>query len=162
MRSFYFILAITLLALITNVKAQSSQTKFEPDYKILKYCIDSLGFPIIDLKDTSQKQKVEIKKELKNWYASHHELESFIRIYTYEQYFPVYKKLAIKTYPPKPKFVDTGNPLQDEINYKKKMKEWSENHPDYPRYIDTGHPKEDKERFRKARVAFYNKYIKEE
>ena len=148
--------------LSTNVKAQSSQTNFKPDYKTLKYCIDSLGFPIINLKDTSQDQKIKIKRNLKYWYASHRGYESLIRVYSYDQYLPVYKKLAILTYPPKPKFADTGNPQQDEINFKKKMKEWSKDHPDYPKYTDTGHPKEDKERLRKARVAFYNKYIKED
>ncbi len=153
----YCLLFIFLFSGFSN--AQELKEK-KPDIKTLNYCIDSLGFPVIDNNVSITESKQKFYRELKIWFSSHKGYEAVLNINNYEQYVKIQKLLKIDKYPPKPVFVNTGNKKQDEINFKKAMKEWSENHPDYPQYVDTGNPKEDKERLRKAHLAFYDKYIK--
>lgn len=140
------------------------------EFYMYNYAVKNLGFPNID--NYSDEEIIrEYRQDTKNWYKNNHEYNGIFQVLRkedldnliarYLKEFLSYKEILIKKYPPKPVFIDTGNPVQDEINYKNKLKEWSENHPDYPKYIDTGQPCADKERLRKARVAFYDKYIKE-
>ncbi len=137
-------------------------------FYMYNYAVKELDFPDID---NYNKETVlrEYREDTKNWYSANPEYNGLFKVLRKKdldnlksRYLKRLNEIKADNYPPKPKFVDTGNPRQDEINYKKRMKQWSENHPDYPEYIDTGNPKIDKENYRKARLAFYDKYIKED
>ncbi len=155
------LLLIPLLIGTFTANGLFAQNKdYETDFKTLRYCIDSLSFPEIDYKNEKANAKKNFERDIKNWYNSHPGFESVLKISDYDQYKEIFKIESIKNYPPKPQFVDTGNPQQDEISYKNIIKKWTENHPDYPKYIDTGNFTEDKKRLRLARLAFYDKYIK--
>ena len=141
-------------------------------FYLYNYAVKELNFPNIDSYNDETVNTL-YRQATKDWYSNNPEYNGMFNVLRKkdldnlkERYQKRLKQISsddyVFDYPPKPKFVDTGNPRQDKINYKRRIKQWMENHPAYPQYIDTGDPKNDKETLRKARVAFYDKYIKED
>ena len=134
-----------------------SQINYETKLDFLKQAIKELNYPNIDLSlDTFKYNNND--RLIEQWNKYNREYAENMGIFTFKDYLNVIEK----DYSQKPKFVNTGNPKQDEQNYKLRLNKWVENHPDYPQYLDTGNPSVDKEKLRKARLRFYNKYIKED
>jgi len=94
--------------------------------------------------------------DLERWNKDNLDVAGDLEIGTYADYLSLKKELKIIDYPLIPEKVSTGNAKADEMVNKQNLKEWMEHHPDYPPYT------EDVEVLRKARLAFYNKYIKED
>ncbi len=132
----------------------------EVNPKIIQYCIDSLNFPEININIIEEEAKSQFEMELKNWHSQNPGYENLFKDLDFNQYKAILKTIAINNYPPKPQFIDTGNTRQDEIDYKNKLRKWAESHPDYPKYTGVKNDDKNKESLRKARLSFYDKYIK--
>jgi len=131
--------------------------------ELLNYFVKNNLYPIniIEDNDISDSEK---NRAIEQWNKDNFSISKELNINSYKEYIELKEKFNSKiyTYPPKPKFVDTGNPSADELNFKASIKIWSENHPAYPQRIDTGNQTEDDKVLRKAYLDFYQTYIKEE
>ncbi len=110
---------------------------------VLDYATEYSLYPTLE-------NSIRPNKDIERWNKENPEISKDLKIKNYQDY----KDLLLATYPPIPEKINTGDARADELTNKSNLKFWMEHHPDYPPYSD------DMEALRKARLAFYDKYIK--
>jgi len=114
---------------------------------VLNFAINYRDYPTLE--NTNNPNRY-----LEQWNKENPVIAKDLKVFTYADYLSLKKKIDILDYPPFPQKINTGDEESDELVNKNKLKEWMERHPDYPPYT------EDMEALRKARLVFYDQYVK--
>ncbi|MBN2668439.1 MAG: hypothetical protein JXR60_04340 [Bacteroidales bacterium] len=129
--------------------------------EVYHYLVQYKNYPdeFLFSEDIEDYQKTRLIKE---WNKSNPNFAEDLKVFTYQEWklFIDQIKNPILEYPSKPKKPKAESEA-DAKAYKMALEKWAVNHPNYPRIINTGNPKEDAVANRKARIAFYETYIKE-